>query len=75
MQVEQLAIHSLSTPHRNLEEALDAYVLEMQRWIEDLRDERLTGPDAWDGYVSLLAAEGCIASLHSGAKGALYKSP
>ena len=45
-----------------------AYVLEMQRWIENLRDGRLTGPDAWDGYTSLLAVESCIASLHSGKK-------
>lgn len=43
-----------------------AYTLEMQRWIEDLRDGRLTGPDAWDGYISLLAVESCIASMHSG---------
>jgi myo-inositol 2-dehydrogenase / D-chiro-inositol 1-dehydrogenase len=33
-----------------------AYVLEMQRWTENLRDGRLTGPDAWDGYASLLPA-------------------
>jgi myo-inositol 2-dehydrogenase/D-chiro-inositol 1-dehydrogenase len=45
-----------------------AYVLEMQRWIEDLRDGQLTGPDAWDGYISLLAVETCIASLRSGTK-------
>jgi myo-inositol 2-dehydrogenase / D-chiro-inositol 1-dehydrogenase len=45
-----------------------AYVLEMQRWIEDLRDGRLTGPDAWDGYISLLVAESCIAALHFGSK-------
>ena len=45
-----------------------AYVLETQRWIESLRDGRLTGPDAWDGYVPLLAAETCVASLHSGTK-------
>ena len=51
-----------------LERFSAAYVLEMQRWVEDLRDGRLTGPDAWDGYTSLLAAESCIASLHSGVK-------
>ncbi|MDP8952063.1 MAG: Gfo/Idh/MocA family oxidoreductase [Actinomycetota bacterium] len=51
-----------------------AYVLEMQRWIEDLRGGRLTGPDTWDGYTSLLAVESCIASLHSGTKEPL-KSP
>ncbi|MDP8940876.1 MAG: Gfo/Idh/MocA family oxidoreductase [Actinomycetota bacterium] len=45
-----------------------AYVLEMQRWIEDLRGGKLTGPDAWDGYISLLAVETCVASLHSGSK-------
>jgi myo-inositol 2-dehydrogenase / D-chiro-inositol 1-dehydrogenase len=45
-----------------------AYVLEMQRWIEDLRGGELTGPDAWDGYTSLLAVETCIDSLHSGTK-------
>jgi myo-inositol 2-dehydrogenase/D-chiro-inositol 1-dehydrogenase len=45
-----------------------AYVLEMQRWIDDLRDGKLTGPDAWDGYASLLAVESCIGSLHSGTK-------
>ena len=51
-----------------------AYVLEMQRWTENLRDGQLTGPDAWDGYASLLAAESCIASLHSGTKEP-FKSP
>jgi myo-inositol 2-dehydrogenase/D-chiro-inositol 1-dehydrogenase len=51
-----------------------AYVLEMQRWTENLRDGRLTGPDAWDGYASLLAVESCIASVHSGSKKP-FKSP
>ena len=45
-----------------------AYVLEMQRWIEDLHAGRLTGPDAWDGYISLLVAESCISALHSGSR-------
>ena len=51
-----------------------AYVLEMQRWIRDLRDGRPTGPDAWDGYISQLAVESCIASLHSGSK-ELFDNP
>ena len=51
-----------------LERFPTAYVLEMRRWIEDLRDGRLTGPDAWDGYISLLAVESCIVSLHSSTK-------
>ena len=51
-----------------LERFPEAYVLEMRRWIEDLRGGKLTGPDAWDGYISLLAVESCIASLQSGKK-------
>lgn len=34
MKVEQLAIHSLSTSHRNLEEALDAYAAAGFRYVE-----------------------------------------
>ena len=45
-----------------------AYVLEMRRWTEDLHSGKLTGPDAWDGYISLLAVETCISSLQSGSK-------
>ena len=51
-----------------------AYVLEMQRWIDDLHDGNLTGPDAWDGYISLLAVDTCIASLNSGSKES-FESP
>jgi myo-inositol 2-dehydrogenase / D-chiro-inositol 1-dehydrogenase len=51
-----------------LERFPSAYMLEMRRWIENLRDGQLVGPDAWDGYISLLAVESCIASLHSGSK-------
>lgn len=43
-----------------------AYVIEMQRWVESLRNGRPTGPDAWDGYASLVVADACIASLRSG---------
>ncbi len=49
-----------------LERFPEAYVLEMQRWTQDLRAGRPSGPDAWDGYIALLAVESCIASLHSG---------
>jgi myo-inositol 2-dehydrogenase / D-chiro-inositol 1-dehydrogenase len=43
-----------------------AYVIEMQRWVGSLRDGQPTGPDAWDGYASLVVADACIASLRSG---------
>jgi myo-inositol 2-dehydrogenase/D-chiro-inositol 1-dehydrogenase len=44
-----------------------AFETEVQRWTEALRSgEQPDGPDAWDGYAALVAAESCIASLRSG---------
>jgi myo-inositol 2-dehydrogenase / D-chiro-inositol 1-dehydrogenase len=46
----------------------EAYVIELRSWIESLvRGATPTGPDAWDGYASLVVADACIASLRSGA--------
>jgi myo-inositol 2-dehydrogenase / D-chiro-inositol 1-dehydrogenase len=36
------------------------------RWIEAPGSGRTTGPDAWDGYSALLAADACIAPLRPG---------
>ena len=49
-----------------LERFAPAYEIEAQRWIESLQNGQPSGPDAWDGYASLVAAEGCIRSLRSG---------
>lgn len=49
-----------------LERFPEAYVIEAQRWIEDLHAGDITGPDAWDGYMALVAVEGCVASVLSG---------
>ncbi|MGI9048592.1 MAG: Gfo/Idh/MocA family oxidoreductase [Rubrobacteraceae bacterium] len=44
----------------------EAFVTEMQRWTEALRSGRQPdGPDAWDGYATVVTAESCIASLRS----------
>ncbi len=43
-----------------------AYVIEIQRWVESLGNGGPTGPDAWDGYASLVVADACLASLRSG---------
>jgi myo-inositol 2-dehydrogenase/D-chiro-inositol 1-dehydrogenase len=43
-----------------------AYVTEVQRWVESLGNGSSTGPDAWDGYASLVVADACLASLRSG---------
>lgn len=50
-----------------LERFHTAYVIEVQKWVESLRDGGPTGPDAWDGYAALVVADACIASLRSGA--------
>jgi myo-inositol 2-dehydrogenase/D-chiro-inositol 1-dehydrogenase len=44
----------------------EAYVIELRRWIASLGNGTLSGPDAWDGYASLVVADACIASLRSG---------
>ncbi len=43
----------------------EAYIMEARRWIHDLRAGRGDGPDAWDGYVSLLVADAAARSLQS----------
>ena len=44
-----------------------AFVAEMERWTGAIRNgEQPDGPDAWDGYAALVAAESCIESLRSG---------
>ena len=49
-----------------LERFEPAYTIELQGWIESVNTGQPEGPDAWDGYVSLVAAEACIASIKSG---------
>jgi myo-inositol 2-dehydrogenase / D-chiro-inositol 1-dehydrogenase len=43
-----------------------AYTIEVREWISSLQNGGPTGPDAWDGYASLVVADACIASLRSG---------
>ena len=44
-----------------------AYVDEARSWIDSLLAGAPTGPSAWDGYTSLVIAEACLESAHSGA--------
>ncbi len=50
-----------------------AYVIEIQQWVESLHTGQPTGPAAWDGYASLVAADACIASLRSGSPAKVAK--
>jgi len=49
-----------------LERFEQAYTIQLQGWIESLNNGQPNGPDAWDGYTALVAAEACIASIKSG---------
>ncbi len=44
-----------------------AYEIEVEQWIDALREgEKPDGADTWDGYISLVATEGCVESLNTG---------
>lgn len=44
-----------------------AYIDEVQDWINALRRNEAVGPSAWDGYMSLAVAEAAIRSAETGA--------
>jgi myo-inositol 2-dehydrogenase/D-chiro-inositol 1-dehydrogenase len=43
-----------------------AYIHEVRAWVQSLQAGAATGPSAWDGYVSMLVADACIASAKRG---------
>ena len=43
-----------------------AYIDEVRAWIHAVQRGAPTGPSAWDGYVSMLVADACIASAKAG---------
>ena len=43
-----------------------AYIHEVRDWVQALQTGALTGPSAWDGYMSMLLADACIASAKTG---------
>jgi myo-inositol 2-dehydrogenase/D-chiro-inositol 1-dehydrogenase len=59
---------SVPVPHDWLTRFQAAYVAELTDWARSMQTERaFAGASAWDGYMSLLATDACIASLRSGA--------
>jgi hypothetical protein len=53
----------------------DTQHVEVKQWIDALRNDEvlLGGADAWDGYISLVASEGCVKSLNTGSPERLDK--
>lgn len=43
-----------------------AYIHEARAWVNALQAGAPTGPSAWDGYMSMLVADACIASARAG---------
>lgn len=44
----------------------EAYVAQLEKWVQSLSGGYFAGADAWDGYVSLLVSDACLLSLESG---------
>jgi myo-inositol 2-dehydrogenase/D-chiro-inositol 1-dehydrogenase len=44
-----------------------AYDVELQGFIDGVRDERLSGPSAWDGFAAAVSADACVEAQQSGA--------
>lgn len=50
-----------------LERFEQAYVDEIRSWAAGLKQGRIAGPSAWDGYMSLAIAEATVRSVETGA--------
>jgi myo-inositol 2-dehydrogenase/D-chiro-inositol 1-dehydrogenase len=60
------AVRSLAVAKDWLVRFQDAYLAELDAWVSSLTGARFNGATAWDGYLSLLIADACLASLASG---------
>jgi len=49
------------------ERFIGAYDIEMQDFIDGVREGKLRGPHAWSGYCAAVAADACVAAQTSGA--------
>jgi myo-inositol 2-dehydrogenase/D-chiro-inositol 1-dehydrogenase len=43
-----------------------AYRTEAQTWIQSVSSGAMTGPNTWDGYISMIIADACIRSARTG---------
>ncbi|WP_420319465.1 Gfo/Idh/MocA family oxidoreductase [Faecalicatena contorta] len=39
---------------------MDAYNFELQEWINSIKEGRVDGPNAWDGYVGQISARAAL---------------
>lgn len=45
---------------------IDSYDVELQAWLDGVREDRVDGPTAWDGYIASVTADALVASQKSG---------
>ncbi|WP_168878970.1 Gfo/Idh/MocA family protein [Rhizobium sp. P28RR-XV] len=45
---------------------IDSYDVELQEWIESVKEGVVRGPTAWDGYFASVTADACVEAKHSG---------
>lgn len=59
---------SVAVPMSHLDRFQSAFVPELTNWVHAVQTgAAFAGASAWDGYMSLLAADACVQSLQSGA--------
>ncbi len=46
----------------------EAYLVELQDWIDGLGQNVIAGPSAWDGYCATAVSQCCVRSLESGGR-------
>lgn len=44
----------------------DAYTVELREWVQSMLDGKITGPSAWDGFVSGAVADVCVRASDTG---------
>ncbi len=56
---------AVAVPSTFLDRFEDAYDAELRAWAASVAAGAATGPSSWDGYAATLAADACLAALHS----------
>jgi myo-inositol 2-dehydrogenase/D-chiro-inositol 1-dehydrogenase len=56
----------VAVPSTFLDRFEDAYDAELRAWAVSVTAGTATGPSSWDGYAATLAADACLAALHTG---------
>ena len=44
----------------------DAYLREVNAWVQSVAAGQATGPSVWDGYAAMVVADACVQSAQTG---------